>query len=253
MKVLIGSKALSEQTNDFYREVKDIDYFSDEDVEGAEVFYHPELEKWSWGETATLDELYTIKVSHSFWNLDNGSWNKHMQDISWLQSLTQAKFIPELHEILYRVWENVYGKKKANLELAPDKFFNPLVDRKFEHDSIHESVAYYQEPLFNEILRDDHEVAVSKKKFDNLSQEKKLQLVREEIYATALERHIIPKDYNMKAQAAYNLALMQTIISFSKGWFPLFIVLNYNEIRRPDVNYISKHLKNSHMLRKIEG
>lgn len=247
MKTLVGSRALLRYFDDFYRQVDDIDYFSDTEIEGADVFYHPDLEKWSWGSIATLDELYTIKVSHSFWQLRNNSWNKHMRDIQFMQE-KGAFFIQELHEILYPIWEESHGEKKANLEQEPDKFFNPKVDRKYDHDSIHASIAYYDRPLFNEILRDGHPVAVDRKKFEALPLERKLQLVREEVYATALERHLIPGDYVNSRVSAYKQALKQTVTSFSKGWFPLFIVLNWNQLNTPDLDFVKLHKSNADRL-----
>lgn len=244
MKVLVGSQALVQHFNDFYRPVKDVDYFSDTPIEDTETFYHPKLEQWEWeDDIATVDELYTIKVSHSFWNLKNNSWNKHMRDIQFLQE-KNAQFIPELYEILYSIWEEKYGKKKANLEQEPDKFFNPKVDRKYEHDSVHASIAYFDEPLFNAILRDGHAVAVDKKKFDNMPLDMKYMLVEEEVYATALERHLIPKDYAGSYVNAYKTALRQTITSFSKGWFPLFIVLHWKELNMPRINFVKIHKEN---------
>lgn len=247
MKVLVGSQALTKYFDNFYRPVNDTDYFSNTPVDNAETFYHPHLEQWNWGNTATIDELYTIKVSHSFWALRNGSWNKHMRDIEFLQS-KNAQFIPELYKILYPIWEEQYGKKKANLEQEPDKFFNPRVDRKYEHDSVHASIAYFDEPLFNEILRDNHAVAVDKSKFDAMSLDRKLMLVEEEVYATALERHLIPKNYMGSYVGAYRNALMQTITSFSKGWFPLFIVLHWTQLKNPRINYVDVHKNNADKL-----
>lgn len=247
MKTLVGSRALLKHFSDFYREADDTDYFSDTEIEGADVFYHPYLEKWSWGAIATADEIYTIKVSHSFWQLRNKSWSKHMRDIQFMQE-KGCYFILELHEILYPIWEEIHGKKKANLEQEPDQFFNPKVDRKYDHDSLHTSIAYYDQPLFNEILRDGHQVAVDRKKFEALPIERKFQLVREEIYATALERHIIPADYARSRVSSYKSALMQTVTSFSKGWFPLFIVLNYSELNMPDLNFVEVHKANADKL-----
>lgn len=252
MRVLIGSRALANLCSDFYREVGDTDYFSDSPVEGAEVFYHPALEQWNWGEQATLDEAYTIKVSHSFWALRNGSWRKHMRDIQFLQE-HGAEFIPALHDILYPIWEEVHGRKKANLEQEPDRFFNPRVNRVYEHDSIHASVAYHGVPLFNEILRDGHAVAVDRAKFQAMPLERKFQLVREEVYATALERQLIPRNYLGSRKWAYETALCQTITSFSKGWFPLFIVLHWSELRRADVDYVQVHRDHAHLLVPLQA
>lgn len=247
MKVLVGSKALAHYFNDFYRTPNDTDYFSNQEIKNAETFYHPALEQWEWDNIATIDELYTIKVSHSFWILKNKSWNKHMRDIQFLQE-KDAQFIPELYKILYPIWEEIYGKKKANLEQEPDKFFNPRVDRKYEHDSIHNSIAYFDEPLFNEILRDGHAVAVDKSKFDDMTFDKKIKLVEEEVYATALERHLIPRDYMGSYVAAYKTALMQTITSFSKGWFPLFIVLHWKDLNHPSIDFVKIHKENKNKL-----
>lgn len=256
-KVLIGSLAMQKQIGPVKkREPKDADFLVWDDIELPEVFEglpaeslrNEKFGEWEWsGEVASLDELYTVKVSHSFWNLRNRSWEKHMFDVKTLKQ-AGAEFIPELHEILYPIWEEIHGKKKANLEQEPDRFFNPSVDRKYEHDSIHASVAYYDEPLFNRILRDNHAVAVSRKKFENLSEEDKVKLVREEVYATALERHLIPNDYAKSYQWAYHEALKQTITSFSKGWFPLWIVLNYEMVDRPAENFVKIHKENSDKL-----
>jgi hypothetical protein len=242
---LIGSQAMKLYFPDF-REPRDLDLFSKVDIENAEVFWHPNLEQWNWANIATVNELYTIKVSHAFWNL-HGTWNKHMGDIVFLHG-KGAKLIPELYDILYPIWEERYGKKKANLEAKPEDFFNKNVHRVYDHDSIHRSIAYYDRPLFERILRDGHQVAVDKAKFDALSYEDKLRLVREEVYATALERQIIPSNYKGSPRAAYAWAMMKTVTSFSKGWFPLFIVLSYQNLFKPDVEYVKVHQANSDRL-----
>lgn len=197
---------------------------------------------------ATDDFLYTLKVSHAFWTLKNGSWRKHMNDIRWLQMNTDVRFDHSIYEIFYPIWEKRYGKKRANLNVSAEDFFTKTVDRTYDHDSIHASVAYYHRPLFNEILRLGSDVAVSRDRFNALSMEKKLRLVREECYATALERQIIPSDYKYPPNRAYRWALMKTITSFSKGWFPLFIVLNYSKLTAPDVDYVKVHRDNAEKL-----
>lgn len=247
MTTLIGSKALIQYIPNL-REPRDTDYFSETPVEGAEVFWHPLLANYAWGEVATLDELYTIKVSHAFWEL-HGTWNKHMFDVLTMQK-HGAKLIPELYDILYKVWEDTHGKKKANLESDPEMFFNDkVIKRIYDHDSLHESVAYNERPLFEKILRDGSEVAVSRKKWEALSEEDKLNMVREEVYATALERWIVPSDYKYSPMKAYTWTLQKTITSLSKGWFPLFIVDNFSQLTKPDIDYVERHKQNSHKLR----
>lgn len=247
MTTLIGSRALIQYIPNL-REPKDTDYFSETPVEGAEVFWHPLLATHPWGDVATLDELYTIKVSHAFWEL-HGTWNKHMFDVLTMQK-AGAKLLPDLYTTLYKVWEDTHGKKKVNLESDPEMFFNDkIVKRVYDHDSIHESVAYGDRPLFEKILRDDSEVAVSKAKWNALSQEDKLNMVREEVYATALERKLVPSDYTSSAMQAYAWTLRKTITSLTKGWFALFVVENFSQLTKPDVDYVQRHKDNAHKLR----
>lgn len=255
MKVLIGSTAILHHLPEYERvsgqgvlEPKDIDYFTDESIAG-DNFWHPDLARWNWGKVATLDELYTIKVSHAFWRLRQ--WEKHMLDVVQLKD-AGAQFIPELYQILYPLWEQKHGKKAANLEQSPEDFFNARITRIYDHDSIHESVAYGERPLFEAILRDGHGVAVSRKKFEALSERDKHRLVREEVYATALERILIPANYRANPVMAYQECLTKTITSFSKGWFPLYIVLNYGELQTMKGNYVKRHLKNRDKLRPFK-
>jgi hypothetical protein len=252
---LIGSTAIKYHFPDFPREPKDVDYFSPKKLQAAdggptvETFWHEDLEGVFSEMIATPDELYTIKVSHAFWELKNGSWSKHMMDVLFLQS-KGATLIPELYKILYKVWEDTHGKKKVNLESDPEEFFNDkIVKRIYDHDSIHESVAYYDRPLFERILRDDSDVAVDKSKWDAMDHEDKLKMVREEIYATALERKLVPSDYKSSPGAAYNWTLRKTITSLTKGWFALFVVENFKDLTKADVDYVKRHKDNAHKLR----
>lgn len=255
MKILIGSKALSEYL-DIGREAKDVDYFTDLPAElfgkKEETFWHPSLDDYfgNADRIATLDELYTIKISHIFWDLRNGSWEKHAIDIMRMEN-AGATLIEDLYKLLYEVWESNYGKKKANLNATPEDFFKSTVKRIYDHDSIHASIAYYEEPLFNRILREGAAVAVDKSKFDSMSLEDKLKLVREEVYATALERLIIPSEYKYSPRSAYAWALKKTITSFSKGWFPLFIATHLTKLWSPDIKYVDVHKENSHKLIKL--
>lgn len=249
MRVLVGSQAMRQHFSDF-RKPHDTDYFSDAKIDGAETFYHPYLEGWDWGPVATPDELYTIKVSHAFWP---NRWAKHIQDIAWMQR-NGCKRIPELHDLLYLIWTEHYGKKRARLApgTTPEEFFTATVDRKYDHDSVHASVAYYDKPLFNRILADGESVAVDQSKFEAMDHLDRLRLAREEVYATALERIIIPSDYSESPLRAYRWALEKTVTSFSKGWFPLFMVENAQHLLRPEVDYVQRHKDNADRLIVLE-
>ncbi|MFC6021531.1 hypothetical protein ACFP2T_35855 [Plantactinospora solaniradicis] len=254
MRVIIGSTAIYNQWPDFPREPKDVDLFSDNPEDSGDVYWHPRLSEW-WGgsatEFATLDELYTIKVSHSAWELPNGSWGKHISDAMWLKT-KGAELIPELHKLLYSVWEEKHGKKKVDLTQESMDFFADAVRRRYDHDSIHVSVAYGERPLYESVLKDGASVQMDMRKVWELPYETQLQLFREEVYATALERILVPKEYKHSPGAAYAWALRRTITSLTKGRSSLFLIENYDQLYRPDTDYVSRHLSRKHHLIPLE-
>lgn len=252
-RLIIGSTAVQQHIPGF-RQPKDLDVFSDQGEDNAEVFWHPLFDDWIPPATdryATLDELYTIKVSHSYWELRNGSWEKHINDAALLKR-NGAVLIPELHSLLYEVWEERYGKKRVDLSQEADEFFSDAVNRVYEHDSIHESVAYGARPMYESVLKDGASVAVDMAKLKALSFDDQVKLFREEVYATALERLVIPSNYTFSPSRAYAWSLRRTITSLTKGWSARFLVENYDVFRRPDCDYVARHRENAYMLIPLE-
>lgn len=251
---IIGSMAAGVWFPEF-REPSDVDYFAEEmpeskrpDGKRVEFYYHPSLENYTWDypKYASPDELYTIKISHLFW--DN-RWVKHAKDAIFFQE-KGCNFKRDLYDVLYPIWVGHYGAKRARLPKGtkPKEFFTDTVGRLYEHDSIHASVAYYDKPLFEVILADGEDVAVDWKKFEQLTQIDKLRLVREEVYATALERIVIPSDYKVNHVHAYRTALQKTITSYWKGEWALFAALNLKELVVPELNYVDVHKANKERL-----
>ncbi|WKW85822.1 hypothetical protein SEA_PHINKBODEN_17 [Gordonia Phage PhinkBoden] len=199
---------------------------------------------------ATLDELYTIKFSHSYWELRNGSWSKHMADLLKLKD-AGAKLIPEWHDLLYGVWEDLHGKKVVDLTQEADEFFSDAVKRIYVHDSIHDSVAYGDRPIYEECLKDGKSVQMDMAKVWAMPVERQLQMFREEIYVTALERLVIPQDYKCSPGAAYQWALRRTITSLTKGRSARFLVENFDVLRKPDIDYVDHHLSKSDKLVRL--
>lgn len=201
-------------------------------------------ESWpdSWDNlaAATPNMLYTIKVSHAFWDLPGNSWNKHMNDIIFFQR-KGCTLMPVMYDILYKTWIAKHGAKRANLAMTSEDFFSDAVNRKYDHDSLHESCAYYDRPLYESILKDGEAVLTDKSKFYALPYDDQLKLIREEVYATALERWVIPSNYTCSPRAAYAKAIKKTIVSLTKGWFALWIVENYSNLYAPDVDYVQVH------------
>jgi len=252
MHIVIGSTAIKHHFPEFAREPKDYDAFSSWYPEGnGDIFWDERLRQHWWTNperVATPDELYTVKLSHSAWELPNGSWNKHMSDLMFLKH-KGATCIEPLYKLLYEIWEEKHGKKKMSLNQDASEFFDDAVRRKYDHDSIHYSVAYTPgKPLYESVMEDGASVKTSMKKVWALPFEDQVRLFREEIYATALERIVVPRNYVGSPGLAYHWALRRTITSLTKGKSSRFIAENYDIFHRPDMDYVAHHRKNSHFL-----
>lgn len=201
---------------------------------------------------ATLNELYTIKHSHVYWELKNGSWDKHMMDLLMMRSLG-AVLDMELHKLLYSVWVETHGSKKMNLAQSAGMFFKDAVVRIYDHDSIHESCCFGERPLYERILKDGETVDIDPDKLWNgLTFDEQVLLFREEIAATALERWMIPTGYRFSPGLAYKLALRKTITSLTRGRSARFIASNFEQFMTPHP-YMHIHVQKKHLLRPLEG
>jgi hypothetical protein len=227
---------------------------------GVETLWHPFMDEYvPWRylrivseKLAYPNELYTIKISHAGWDLGFGSWEKHMHDCDFLKSKGMTVIQP-LYDVLVRVWQDVHGRKKVNLTQDKASFFDDAVTRIYDHDSIHESVAYGDRPLYESVMKDDASVQTDMVKVRGLTCEQQLRLYREEIYATALERWVIPSDYRCSPTQAYARALKKTIVSLTKGWSTQFLAENYGALRRPDMDYVARHLSRQDRLIRLES
>jgi len=239
------------------RDVKDLDAFTDDPAswhDGPVDSYWAEEFEAIWGgerRYATLDELYTIKMSHIYWRLNNGSWQKHKGDLIFFKK-HGAQLIPELHNTLYKVWERDHGKKIIDLNQDKASFFGDAVRRKYDHDSVHYSVSYFPHPMYTFFLKDGEEVAMDMQKVWSAPFEDQVRLFREEIYATALERKVIPSNYTVSPMRAYQYALQLTITNLTKGRSARFIAENLDIFDRPDIDYVGVHMSKSHMLIPFE-
>jgi hypothetical protein len=254
---IVGSTALKQRLSDFKRDTHDIDIFVDNDectpnfesdkkidkyVLDPIKFKHY-WDKWSIDPDtfATLDELYTIKLSHLYWNIN---WNKHAEDLIFMQN-NGCQLDQELHDLLYHQWEVDYGKKVVNLNQEPETFFNKHVERIYDHDDLHVIMAYREgRPLYMDLLHEGKKVFMSKDKFLALKHEEQLQVIREEVMVIAIERELLPCKFKMNILVAYRRALKKTVVDLSKGWFSTCILQNLKYLWKLDSHFSFK-IKNT--------
>lgn len=256
--LIIGSAAAHALLGDEkWRRPKDIDAFMDPEssMNGWDVFWDDTLYdviprgtvRW-----ATLDELYSIKLSHIFWEGRNGKWDVHANDLMRLKN-EGAEVDEALYSVLYKVWEKQFGVKKVDLNMDKADFFDDAVGRKWDHDSVHYSVAYGDHPLYEDFL--DGEVRMDMKRVWDAPSETIIRLFREEIFATALERKIIPSNYTASPKHAYRWSLRRVVTSLTKGKSARFIAEHLDTLWSPDVDYVKRHRDNAHKLieHKMKG
>lgn len=252
--LIIGSTAAKHHFPD-WREPKDLDAFSPNLPANGDAFWDDRLRPWFdhrvWdGDYATPSELLTIKTSHAYWDL-HGTWSKHMVDLLELKR-RGAVVIPWLHDLLYKVWEGRHGKKQVDLTIEAEEFFTDQVRRLYDHDALHRSVAYTPgKPLYEEALKDGKSVQMDMTKVWNWPHDRIMAMFREEIYVTALERILIPKNYTHSAGAAYQWALRRTITSLTKGRSARYLVDHFDELVKPDCDYVARHRAGAHFLEKL--
>lgn len=236
--LLIGSSAIKFWFSDFPRDPKDTDYVIDSLLKLAyrpkdsTIEYHinPVLfDKFDCTDKITIlspDKLLTLKISHLFWDI---FWNKHMFDVQFLLKKGACIDMKLFHE-LYSYWEKYHGaNKRSDLKMTADGFFNNAM-KKYDHDILHELLV--PSPTYFKVLKDGSEVEPDEQKFQALSHQEKLDLVREEVYVMAYER-LGGRDY----REAYAWMLKKFIIAHAPMWEALWIINNYVELHKPHINY----------------
>lgn len=258
--MIIGSTAIEYWFPDFPREPKDLDFvvYNKKDIskelleiqsnKKVETLENSVLLNWVNQPVCPKNELYTLKISHCFWDLENGSWNKHIWDVQWLKE-KGCKFIPELFYELFEYWENLHGKRKtSNLEMSAKEFFNNAVNFPIEHDYLHTLLIQHEYfdnqnlPMYVKILKDGAEVEVDEEKFNKLTEKEKFNLVIEEVMVMALERY-----GDLYYKKAFGRMLKKFIISHAPIWEATWIVQNHKEllcnIPFDYINFLNKQIK----------
>lgn len=224
-----------------FREPKDLDYITEEPFMSREVqhYWIPSFEYIlnTNVDTTYVDAnyLYTIKVSHAAWNIHH---DKTLKDIIFFQH-KGCELNIELYKALVKDWTVVHGKKHVNLNKPNEYFFVDKVTRKYNHDDLHRKLAFYEAPLHEKIRHNPFIALPNEELFNKLSKEDQLKCALEEIYVIATERFL--DKYPLKI--AKVKAMKQLITTMTKGWFNLFLILNFETLLKSDNNHWTEKLK----------
>lgn len=190
----------------------------------------------------------TNKCAHANWNIH---WEKTMADILFLKNKGH-KINKPIYNKLVKAWRKVHGRESAPLKgKTQDQFFGDAVKRVYNHDSIHDAIAFYDEPIFKRTLKKDGEVDCSESAFNKLAHEDQLKMAKEEIYVTALERFFIPNNMDYSKGRAYNASLKKFVTTMSSGWMSFFLIDNFKDLLYNGFDYVKKFEENKYKLIKL--
>lgn len=246
MNLLIGSRAL----NYWFDSVKisddtDWDVISPEPIEGCE-----------WHDPNLLNNKDVVNyASRNLVVLPNGDTARVVYPLGLAlikrshlhRSLSFQKHITHYHKVLRYQHVFDYSDKKfleerialtkeqfpqgnPNLMQSKEDFFDDAVPKVYDHDYLHELVAYYDKPLYTRLLRDTSLAWCENNKWVTLTDANKALCVAEEVQVIAIERFLIPKNWEYPCKLAYMKALEKVCTTLCSGWFRDFAIDNYPEI-----------------------
>lgn len=239
--IIIGSTAIKHWFDDFPRSPNDLDVVLGEGEQlsvntskRVEILPNPVLTEYYKNYSQDYlepDELYTLKMSHLFWDI---KWERHEWDATWLRD-KGCKLVYPLFSNLYEYFNTLHGEnKRSDLKMSASDFFDNVLKCEYDHDWLHTLINPV--PTFNKVLKDGAEVDVDESKFYALSEAEKEALVREEVYVMAYERWS-----SANFRVSYGRMLKKFILSHAPLWEAIWILENYKKLCRPEYNFI-KHL-----------
>jgi len=192
---------------------------------------------------ARPETLWLIKKSHIHHPIH---WRKNIEDYHFFKKKGLKPSPEEMaaYELRKKEIDERLGQRKINLNMKNEDFFQKSsgkVERKYVHDDLHKVTCYYGTPLYETLKKDASKALIDREMFDALSHQDKLRTVREECFAIALERVVIPaidKGITFSDQSAFLYALQRISTTLTKGWFREFAIEHYPELVKVDRDYV---------------
>jgi len=244
--LLVGSRALALLNPNFkVKESTDWDVISDKPIEGTE-WHKPEhlnnylLEKYASDITIDfhgvplvvvgMDGLSIMKRSHLWRDL---SFQKHITHYHKYITKHVPQYTAEMY-VDYKDREDLtlkaYERGHPNLKQSVKDFFNDFVTKKYNHDYLHELVAYNDKPMYTRMQRDPSSAWCDYGLWLDFSHTERSQCITEEVYVIAIERFMVPNDWNFPSKLAYMKALDKVCTTLTSGWFRAYAIDNYPEL-----------------------
>jgi hypothetical protein len=131
-----------------------------------------------------------------------------------------------------KLTKEAYPQRNPSLDQTNKDFFDDAVKKVFDHDWIHELVAYYDRPLFERLKKPEKfdKAWCERDLWDAFSPEDKSRCVAEEAHVIACERFMIPNDWNYSPKRAYFQAVNKVCTTLTSGWFRDHAIDHFPEV-----------------------
>ena len=242
---LIGSRALNYWFPEFHiKETTDWDVISAEPIPWAEHHCISFLNNYAFTNGDYISDEHFIIHNGVKLYVVNPKGLAIIKRSHLHRNLSFGKHITHWHKYLVRYFENntdyiqrleltksQFKQEHPKLNVSVSDFFDDYVTKKYDHDYLHELVAYSPfKPLYKRLQDDGSSAWCKKEHWDTFTKEEKLQCVAEEAYVIALERFIIPSEYDYIRKKAYTTAVAKICTTLCSGWFRDFAIDNYPEV-----------------------
>lgn len=176
-----------------------------------------------------LRGLSIIKRSHLWRDLD---FDKHITHYHkylipkhlWLKSDVA------IYQERLALTKAAFPQRQPNLMQSKEDFFDDAVKKVYEHDYLHELVAFYEKPLYTRLLRSPELAWCDEDKWNSLTELEKVQCVAEETMVIAIERFLVPGDWQMPPKLAFMKALRKVCTTLCSGWFRDYAIDSYPQV-----------------------
>ncbi len=145
-------------------------------------------------------------------------WRHHHQE--------DESFIEERSKLT----KKAFPQRVPSLMKSNDDFFDDAVKKIYDHDYLHELVAYGNAPIYTKLKHDQSKAWCERDLWDKLSHEDKIHCVAEETYVISIERFMVRNNWKYPAKKAYFQALKKVCTTLTSGWFRAYAINHYPEI-----------------------
>lgn len=191
---------------------------------------------------ADPDVLLTLKLSHVHY--DTVFFSKSINDIIFYQK-HGCQVIEPLYKELAVLWNEIRPSKVKLKGVRVDEFFTSTVTRKYDHEWLHELVAFNARPLHERIRPDLTSVHCDYDMYMQLSKQQQAELALEELMVIAIERgKLTNKSTFIDIIQAMTNAIRLLITSISRGWFSRYYAENYYSIMTTSKALLINRIKN---------